>query len=156
MPKKSILLVGIVMILIMNGVYSHPIGRFNSPELFNISLALNYVNIYYSPYTKYLIYEENSTYLIYNKTPEYTTIYKIGNNNYWLYFVKYISTEEDNNVTDLYRNFKHPKYKFYENQEIINIFFLKNKPTNCYGFECEYNFGKVTHHEKAIGGTHWY
>ena len=40
------------------------------------------------------------------------------------------------------------------NQEDMNIYFLEKIQSKglCKG----YNFGKVTYHEKAISGTHWY
>lgn len=155
--KKVILLIGIIIVLLPN-IVNGKIGRANSPELFNFSLALNYVNIYYSYDTNYLIYEENSTYPVIGELPEHTTIYNISGNTFWLYYVRFMSDKNDNDDIRFYSSFKHNKYRFYDNQETMNIFFLKNRIEggSCYGYDCQYNFGRVTYHEKMIAGTHYY
>ena len=48
-------------------------------------------------------------------------------------------------------------YKARLSNEDANIYALKERYGFMIGcFERGYNFGKVTYHDKAIGGTHWY
>lgn len=125
--KKIILLIGILMIV--SNVNARGGG-----------VACPYVDERLMLYSNHVIYS-NYTDIVIFRVPEC-----YGNFGCYGIIQNYKIL---NQIIDI--NFK---FVNFTNQEKMNAIYLKNFHQSCY--DRRYNFGKVTYHEKAIAGTHWY
>lgn len=148
MLKKSILLIGIVMILLVSIVFAR--GGGIACPYYQTSFYYNPLGWFYDENFKdvvnhkrdYNYYSYDTNIMIFNTTEVDYPIFK------YVMIFNYTSLPKDIAKKENIFGFANT------NQEDMNIFFLKKMQSKGY---CEgYNFGKVTYHEKAIAGTHWY
>ena len=133
--KKIILLIGVVMILLVINVNACPYFTESKLQIADHVMLSNYTDILMFGYSKNFVIIHNYTNV--NISYYRKTIWTSVTGKWEYQFV---------NLTLPFLNST--------NQKEMNMIYLTN--TICSYNHLGYNFGKVTYHEKAISGTHWY
>ena len=144
--KKTILLIGIAVILLMNIVNARGAGY-----------ACPSIDISYIQNANYIIYSKQTDTLVFRLSlKDYGIIRNYSNSkNFNRKTIGYVRKINNYYVTEWDYEYVNITSPFINStiQEEINIVFLKFLNNNC---EQPYNFGKVTYHKKAIMETHYY